>query len=227
MLKKISSFLKNKLNLYQNQINKSIAKLNNNTHQLTTTTKFNRYPEIFTICQKYMDGMKDTPKILSFGCSTGEECFSLRTYFPKSKIIGSDINKQNIKYCKKVNSDENISFIYSSKDELMKESKFDIIYCMSVLCRWEDTKDIVNCENIYPFTRFDSILSELNGYLKENGLLVIYNSNFRFSDSTIYNQYKVISDSSINESGFVTKFDNKNQVLKDQNYDHCIFQKMD
>jgi chemotaxis methyl-accepting protein methylase len=45
----------------------------------------NRYPEIFAAAVAAAAAAR---RILSFGCSTGEECVSLAEYFPKAEIIG-------------------------------------------------------------------------------------------------------------------------------------------
>jgi chemotaxis methyl-accepting protein methylase len=67
----------------------------------------NRYPEIFTeVKTKY-----PTPRrILSFGCSTGEECITLHTYFPRSRVIGFDIDNKIIEQNKIQNKHENIEY---------------------------------------------------------------------------------------------------------------------
>ncbi|MGG7620247.1 hypothetical protein [Bacillus coreaensis] len=72
-----------------------------NVHQTTSLTYMDRYPKIFTACQKYFEGKEDI-KILSYGCSTGEEVLTLRRYFPNAQIIGVDINKQSLVTCSKL-----------------------------------------------------------------------------------------------------------------------------
>ena len=52
-----------------------------NVHQTTSLTYMDRYPTIFSACRDYFDGKQDL-KILSYGCSTGEEVLTLRQIFP-------------------------------------------------------------------------------------------------------------------------------------------------
>ncbi len=52
-------------------------------HQLSNATEMDRYPEIFQACANHFGGKK--LKILSFGCSTGEECVSILKYMPNSE----------------------------------------------------------------------------------------------------------------------------------------------
>ena len=73
-------------------------------------TQRDRYPQVFSFVQSVLG--RDSPiKILSYGCSTGEEVFSLRQYFPDAVIKGIDINPVNIAVCRRMKSpDANISF---------------------------------------------------------------------------------------------------------------------
>ncbi len=180
-------------------------------HQKNNTTEYNRYPKIFEECKKYF---KKPPKILSFGCSTGEECWTLANdYFPDSKITGIDIDKNILYKAELQNHHKNITYT----DKLT--GKYDLIFCMSVLCRWEDTKDKADCSSIYHFKQFEEQLMKLDSHLNKGGLLVIYNANFRLKDTVIYYKYKPYKKI---QSGFVTKFDENNQVIG-TNYFETIF----
>ena len=54
-------------------------------------TRPNRYPRISRFVQSSL-GADSEVRILSFGCSTGDEVFSLRQYFPRATIKGIDVN---------------------------------------------------------------------------------------------------------------------------------------
>lgn len=202
-----------------------IAKFRKGQHQMIHNTEYDRYPKIFTICEEYSAGLNPSKelKILSFGCSTGEECMSIRKYFPSAKIFGVDIDKSTLDSCNKRNKDPNISFMYSNFQNIKKEGPFDMIFCMSVLCRWPDTKYLRNITNIYNFLEFQNTIEEIDKVLVKNGLLVVYNSNFIFSDTSIYSKYQVLYDPQIVESGFVYKFDKNNNRVKESQYKECIF----
>src|SRR5690348_1435173 len=58
-------------------------------------TQPDRYPVIFKFVQARL-GAETPAAILSFGCATGEEVFSLRRYFPRATIKGIDINPGNV-----------------------------------------------------------------------------------------------------------------------------------
>lgn len=199
-------------------------------YQVSTTTRYNRYPKIFIACKWYHTEKlaSKSLNILSFGCSTGEECFSLAEYFPLAKILGVDINRDVLDLCNRKNTNQNISFLHSNCNDVNNVGPFDIIFCMSVLCKWTDTENKQNISNIYSFSKFQNTVEELDKILVKGGLLVIYNSNFRFSESSIYHKYGVLHNPEIDESGFVQKFDKNNNLIKRelQKYNECIFIKI-
>lgn len=74
-------------------------------YQISGSTCFDRYPYIFSACKNYWNNIAQQKyNILSFGCATGEECFTLLKYFPSSSILGVDINKERIDVCNNKNT---------------------------------------------------------------------------------------------------------------------------
>ena len=190
-------------------------------HQISNVTEYNRYPVIFRECAKYFFGKK--PSILSFGCSDGREVKTLRDlYFYDSVIDGVDISKQVIEECKNLHLDEKISF-YNSEE--FRGSRYDLIFCMSVLCRWPQTEHLSDCSQEYTFEQFETQVLALDKLLNENGLLVIYNANFLFTDTVLKNKYRVMESDVLVESGFVKKFDKKNKAIE-KAYRYSIFIKL-
>lgn len=102
--------------------------------QTTSMTAMNRYPTIFSGCRDYFE-REDNIKILSYGCSTGEEVLTLRQYFPNATIVGAEINEHSLKICHSHKVDRKIKFIRSIPRHIEKEGPFDIVFCMAVLQR--------------------------------------------------------------------------------------------
>jgi len=210
-------YLKNHYKVWQESLNKLIRRNFKAQHQLTSTTMVDRYPEIFKA--SVQECQHKAPKILSFGCSTGEECVSLRSYFPEAEIIGADINKQNLKKAKKRNLAPGIKYMLSTNENLESNGPYDLVFAMSVLCRWKDTEHVQSCENIYPFEKFNESVEHLYSLLSTDGILVVYNANFLIEDTTIAEFLKPIKVNSIKDSGFVHKFNKQNQKI---NPDHQV-----
>ena len=103
-------------------------------HQTTTRTWLDRYPEIFRACRDYL-GHQQELRILSFGCSTGEEVVTLRNYFPTAWITGAEINPRSLAICRSMPVDDRTSFIYSTREAVRARGPYDAIFCMAVLQR--------------------------------------------------------------------------------------------
>lgn len=193
-------------------------------HQLTSTTSSDRYPELFSEVRSSISHAGEDLSILSFGCSTGEECFTMKSYFPRSKITGVDINKRNLKKAASKNKCKDIKFKYSTSEIIAHHGKYHLIFGLSVLCRWEDTKDLDNCGDIYPFKKFSETVEMLATQLKPGGLLIVYNSNFRFEDTSAFADFEIVPTPSVRDSGFVHKFDSFNNRIREE-HKHCIYRK--
>jgi hypothetical protein len=222
--KKISTFTRNKLRFWWNRSRATLNRLRTSQHQLTSTTEYDRYPALFGEVVRNITGRNEV-KILSFGCSTGEECFTLRSYFPYARITGVDISHSNLRKAKSKNADPNIEFLLSTPENVSANGNYDVIFCLSVLCRWEDTKDLRNCERIYPFKKFEESVIDLCENLKPGGLLVIYNSNFRFEETSVANAFQILETPAIQDSGFVHKFDRNNNRVN-STHASCIYRKL-
>lgn len=211
--------------LFKSRIDKFFRRFYTHQHQLTSTTAADRYPQLFREAARVFGGANGG-KILSFGCSTGEECFSLKKYFPQATIVGVDINKRNLTKAIKKNRFKDVSFFHSTNENIKNNGGYDLIFCLSVLCRWEDTKNVSNCEQLYPFEKFEMTVGSLADSLLPNGLLVVYNSNFRFEDTGTFNNhdFEIIPSPTVSDSGFVHKFDRNNNRITEI-HAHCIYRK--
>ena len=179
-------------------------------NQISCATEYDRYPEIFGEIKTLTAKIKSGVKILSFGCSTGDEVRTLNDkYFCGCKIDGLDLNLKIIEEQCKLNINPNVCY-YSDISDVIKDS-YDIIFCMSVLCRWPDNSDQ------YTFQLFEETLSTIDQYLNNTGLLVIYNSKYLFTDTLLSQKYKAI-ETTYKYSGFVTKYTKDNKVVNDYPY---------
>jgi SAM-dependent methyltransferase len=194
-------------------------------HQISNYTEHDRYPDLFLACQNLM-GERESITILSFGCSTGEEVFTLRNYFPNATIIGVDINKHNIKKAARHNRDTNIHFSHHVKESLSKYGPFDIIFALAVFQRTENRdENIIESTHIYPFEKFNAKVLELDKYLKPNGLFVIDNSDYHFEDVDIACYYQAVKGVH-NILATRNLYDKNNKKMSDFSLFHRIFLKL-
>lgn len=193
-------------------------------------TRLGRYPELFARCAELAKtkgwGQLTDFRILSFGCSTGEECVSLASHFPGASILGVDVNKESLEKARRTCTNKQIRIEPSSTKALRKHGPFHMIWCMSVLCHWPQSKTLDDLSEVFPFARFEETIQLLHDALQIGGLLVIYNSNYCFSDSRFYSCYRPVDSSGLNGSGFVHKFSPNGKKMAGFNYPDAIFEKV-
>lgn len=193
--------------------------------QTASTTFFDRHPDLFSALSE-MTGAGEEISILSFGSSTGEECQSLRRYFPVSKIVGAEINADSRKKAIESNSDSRIKFIDSIPQQISQEGPFDVIFALSVLCKNPEAEYAEDLSMIYPFASYEKMIVELDTYLKIGGWLVVRSANYRFRDTAIFTNYRVCSNAGIREPIEFPKFDSTGKKLKGFLETEEIFQKV-
>lgn len=158
-------------------------------------TRADRYPRIFNFVQAEL-GNDRAVRLLSYGCSTGEEVFSLRRYFPHSVIKGIDINPGNIAVARrrlKRVPDAAISFEVGNSTAAEPDASYDAIFCMAVLRHGSlGMPDVTRCDHLIRFEDFAKAVEELKRCLKPGGLLVIRHSNFRLCDSPASADFETI-----------------------------------
>ena len=147
-------------------------------------TEKNRYPYLFAnlsyLRKKYFEEMP--LKILSFGCSTGEELLTLTKFFPADIIYGAEIDEMALSAAReKTKEIKNISIIDTKTSTLGEYGPFDLIICNSVLC--VTTNDSRRLQELLPFERFEALLNELIKLLSQRAILSIINSSYLPSSS--------------------------------------------
>lgn len=149
-------------------------------------TGADRYPKIFGFVQSALGATKEI-RILSYGCSTGEEVFSLRSYFPHAVIKGIDINAGNIAVCRRLlkeKPDTAMSFERASSMEAEPAAFYDAIFAIAVLRHGNlGLPGVTRCDHLIRFDEFARVVEDFGRCLKPGGLLVIRHSNFRLSDA--------------------------------------------
>jgi hypothetical protein len=79
---------------------------------------------------------------------------------------------------------------------------------------------------VYSFKDFEKHVTMLGNVLKQDGLLVVWNASFRFSDSKAAARFDPVPVDGIGESGFVKKFGPDNKELAVQDYPLFIFRRI-
>lgn len=158
-------------------------------HQGVSVTLPNRYPRLFEQCRLRFVGHAQ-PRLLSFGCSSGEEVFSLAEHLPQAVIVGVDINEWCLAECRRKDPHHRHAFHHRLSPEFEREASFDAIFCMAVL---QHTANRTSGDNDVArgitFEEFAREVAGLDARLKPGGLLFLDNVDFRFMDTACAARY--------------------------------------
>jgi 2-polyprenyl-3-methyl-5-hydroxy-6-metoxy-1,4-benzoquinol methylase len=189
-------------------------------------TKHDRYPVIFSFVQSVLGG-DSAVRILSYGCSTGEEVFSLRQYFPSAVIKGIDINRANIAVCRrrlKRSPDAGLSFAVAPSTTAEPSAGYDAIFCMAVLRHDKlGRPGVIRCDHLIRFEDFAHAVTDCERCLKPGGLLIIRHSNFRFCDAPIAQAFETILR--LPHNAKTPLFGSDNRLLASGGYLDTVFRK--
>lgn len=190
-------------------------------------TEPNRYPGIFGFAQSELGAASDV-RILSFGCSTGEEVFSLRRYFPCAVIKGLDINPGNIAACRRrlrQSPDPAISFATAKSTAAEPSAAYDAIFCMAVLRHGSlGQPGVVRCDHLLRFEDFGRAVADFGRCLKPGGLLAICHSNFRLCDAPAAHAFETVLQ--MTWAGEKTPiFGPDNRLMEGLDYPDTVFRK--
>ena len=185
-----------------------------------------RYPDIFSFAQSQL-GATNKVKILSYGCSTGDEVFSLRQYFPNAAIKGIDINPANIAVCRKrlnAASDSGIAFQTASSSEQESSATYDAIFFVAVLRHGSlGLHGVTRCDHLIRFEDFARAVADFERCLKPGGLLIMRHSNFRLCDAPAGRVFETILQ--LPTGPRTPLFGPDNRLLPDREYPDTVFRK--
>ena len=150
-------------------------------------TRDNRYPPFFEFVRDQLGSDTRRP-LLSFGCSTGEEVFTLRGYFPNASIKGLDVDGARVRACRRnlARRGGDADVVFEIADSTAREpyAAYDAIFAMSVFRNGMVAKNRpASCAPALDFAIFENAVADLARCLKPKGLLALRAANFRFADT--------------------------------------------
>jgi hypothetical protein len=161
-------------------------------HQITEYSEADRYPELFDLTAQLRP---QTARILSFGCSTGEEIEAIRLRHPSAMIVGCEINPRSRKLARKrLAGDSRVRIVPNCAGE----DKFDIVFAMAVLQYQPhriQAEGITDIGGIYPFSRFEEQVTTLTAMLNPGGLLCVMHTQYRAEDTGAAGELQPIAGS--------------------------------
>ncbi|EGF93757.1 methyltransferase domain protein [Asticcacaulis biprosthecium C19] len=147
----------------------------------------------------------DTPlKILSFGCSTGEECLDIQKEFPNAQVFGTDIKQSALKQAMD-KCPASMTIFPSNEAAIAQHGPYDAITAMSVFCKWPTTSELANISELYPFSTFEAGLVNLVRNLKIGGILLLQNAQYMVEDTRLAGHLHPINETFRESSGWIFK----------------------
>ncbi len=187
-----------------------------------------RYPWLFGFARDALQDIAE-PRLLSFGCSRGDEVFSLRRYLPGALIKGIDIDPGNIETCtarQAREGDERLSFEAGASTLAEPWGSYDAIFCLAVLCHGDLT--VTGARRSDPLMRFEDFARTVAAFarcLKPGGLLFLHTTNFRFDDTPTAAAFDVVLQARPEQMAPDVLFDSSNRLIPGERYYPVGFRK--
>jgi 2-polyprenyl-3-methyl-5-hydroxy-6-metoxy-1,4-benzoquinol methylase len=187
-----------------------------------------RYPWLFTFATTHLLDSADL-RLLSFGCSAGDEAFALRRYFPRATIRGIDVDAANIALCEaraQTSRAASMSFATAASTAAEPSASYDAIFCLAVLCHGDLT--VTGAQRSDPLLRFrdfELIVADFERCLKPGGLLFLHTTNFRFVDTDSARNFDVVYEAELADLAPDVVFDRNNGLMPGERYQPVAFRK--
>jgi SAM-dependent methyltransferase len=187
-----------------------------------------RYPWLFEFAKA---NIRDSAgaHVLSFGCSHGEEVFTLRKYFPTAFIKGIDIEPSNVSRCgarARSKDASGITFAVAANTQAEPAEYYDAIFCLAVLCLGDLTVSGARRSDPYLyFNDFERMVTDFSRCLRPGGILLLHTTNFRFGDTAVSRNFDIVFEASHAQLAPDVLFDSNNRLLSGARYLPVAFRK--
>lgn len=187
-----------------------------------------RYPWLFAFASSRLSP-SDRLRLLSFGCATGDEVFTLRRYFPSAAIKGIDVDPRNIATCRQrgqAQAVEDVTFTVAATTDEEPADAYDAIFCLGVLCLGDLTAlGFERSDPFFTYADFERTVAGFARCLKPGGLLLFHSTNFRFGDTAVSAAFDVVLEADPAQLGPAVIFDRDNRLMPGERYRAVAFRK--
>lgn len=183
------------------------------------TTKPERYPNVFDALQTAL-GTESRSRILSFGCSTGEEVETLARRFPNAQVKGLDISPERIAVSRARASSSRTVFEVADSAAGEPDACYDAVLAMAVF-RDPRFEHWSRARRRRGFAKFEETVGDLARTVKPGGYIALRHSNFRFTDVAAAADFEVV----FCMRRRTPKFDRAGRRIPDEGGEDTIFRK--
>lgn len=164
-------------------------------------------------------------RVLSFGCSTGEEAMDLADIFPRAEVLGVDVDRWRIKIAKRRFPGCRLKFAVAADGMMQACAPYDLIVAKSVFVRHPEAVGLDDLSRLFKFEDFDRAVLELTLLTSVGGHLVVFNSNYRVTDSSAMAHLKAIVVPGLRQPPEVPVFSATGKRAPDKPVWEIIFQR--
>jgi len=185
------------------------------------TTLPERYPALFDALAERLSALP-APRVLSFGCASGEEVRALRRRMPQARITGIDANARAIALARAADPTGD----YRCAARIEPGEPWDAILALAVFRHGRlKAERPADCSAVLPFARFEAGVAMLDACLAPGGYLAIGNANFRFTDTALAGRYAVEPPRMPPADGD-PRYGPDNRLREGDIYDELLFRKV-
>jgi SAM-dependent methyltransferase len=183
-----------------------------------------RYPWLFTYAR---DHLPPDSRLLSFGCSTGEEIVSLKRYLPTATVRGIDVDPRNIKKAHlHTSSLHQVEIVHAKDTSAEPANSYDAVFCLAVLCNGYLTANKCRVsEPFCQFSEFELAIADFTRCLKPGGLLFLLTTNFRFCDTASAKEFDTVFAAQESNLAPDLIYDANNKLIEGERYIDAVFRK--
>lgn len=196
--------------------------------QFRSFTREERYPRLFAFLGAQLAARPDA-RVLSFGCATGEEVFSLRRHLPHAQLKGLDVNALDVARAEERRAaagDARMAFACACNADAEAAASYDAVLALAVF-QHSALKDGApeSCATFIRFEDFDRVIGGLARCVKPGGYLALRWANFRFEDAACAGEFEPVLTLGPGESAPHPRYGRDNRRLSDAPDTHIVWRK--
>lgn len=166
-----------------------------NLFQPHATTAANRYPEEWSAASSAL--ARPARRVLSFGCSSGEEILSAAVSFPEAQIVGIDVNPWAVRTARRrvraAGLTERATVRRAGDAGAEPPASYDVVLALAVFRHADLNPAPPTCAPVLSFAAFARTVGTLAGCVRPGGVLVLRHANFRFTDCPESAAYELVA----------------------------------
>lgn len=181
--------------------------------QIKTSTSPERYYDFTPTLAEWL-ARKDRPRVLSFGCSTGDELGVFALLAPNADVLGVDANAEVLDVARaRFASKPGYSFALSDWETIRAHGPFDLIMANHVLCRHPESAKIDDLSDLFPFAEYEDAMSRLVECLAPDGVLMSVGGNYLIPDVAACGHLVGVDTPNYPFNGLVSIFDRSSRKI--------------